>query len=87
VPENERVQRLVRSQVAVGTYMQADLIAEGVENQLQADWLRDAGCVLQQGFWYSRPIEATELSAHVANWEPTWANHGTGESRVTVDGR
>jgi diguanylate cyclase (GGDEF)-like protein/PAS domain S-box-containing protein len=87
VPENERVQRLVRSQVAVGTYMQADLIAEGVENQLQADWLRDAGCVLQQGFWYSRPIEATELSAHVANWAPTWANHGTGESRVTVDGR
>jgi diguanylate cyclase (GGDEF)-like protein/PAS domain S-box-containing protein len=87
VPENERVQRLVRSQVAVGTYMQADLIAEGVENQLQADWLRDAGCVLQQGFLYSRPIEATELNAHVANWAPTWADHGTGESRVTVDGR
>jgi diguanylate cyclase (GGDEF)-like protein/PAS domain S-box-containing protein len=87
LPENERVQRLVRSQVAVGTYMQADLIAEGVENQLQAEWLRDAGCVLQQGFLYSRPIEMTELTAHVANWAPTWADHGTGESRVTVDGR
>ncbi|MCK0176934.1 EAL domain-containing protein [Mycolicibacterium sp. F2034L] len=63
VHANERVQRLVRSQVAVAEYMQADLIAEGVETPAQAQWLRDAGCVVQQGFLYARPIEITELSA------------------------
>lgn len=66
VNRNERVQRLVRSQIAVATCMQADLIAEGVETQTQADWLREAGCVVQQGFFYARPVEAIELSATAA---------------------
>jgi EAL domain-containing protein (putative c-di-GMP-specific phosphodiesterase class I) len=87
VHDNERVQRLVRSQIAVAACMQVDLIAEGVENQDQADWLRNAGCVLQQGFLYARPIEATDLSAQVANWTPMWADHGTAGSGVTADGR
>jgi diguanylate cyclase (GGDEF)-like protein/PAS domain S-box-containing protein len=70
VHENERVQRLVRSQIAVAACMQVDLIAEGVEYQEQADWLREAGCVLQQGFLYARPIEATDLSVHAENgWQ------------------
>ncbi|MBO0680731.1 EAL domain-containing protein [Mycolicibacterium sp. S2-37] len=64
VHANERVQRLVRSQIAVATCMQADLIAEGVETPDQAQWLRDAGCAVQQGFLYARPIEATDLSAY-----------------------
>jgi diguanylate cyclase (GGDEF)-like protein len=67
VHDNERVQRLVRSQIAVATCMQVGLIAEGVERQEQAEWLRDAGCVLQQGFLYAHPMEATDLSAHLRN--------------------
>lgn len=65
VHENERVQRLVRSQIAVAACMQVDLIAEGVEKQEQADWLRAAGCVLQQGYLYAFPIEATDLEAYL----------------------
>lgn len=70
VHENERVQRLVRSQIAVATCMQVDLIAEGVERQEQADWLHDAGCVLQQGFLYAHPMEAIDLSAHLRTGRP-----------------
>lgn len=66
VDRNERVQRLVRSQIAVATCMQADLIAEGVETRAQAEWLRDAGCVLQQGFLYARPVEAADLGVTAA---------------------
>ena len=80
IPENERVQRLVQSQVAVATYMQADLIAEGVENTQQADWLRSAGCVLQQGFLYSRPIEIDDLAAYVQNRLAIGAIPGIDES-------
>lgn len=61
VHENDRVQRLVRSQIAVAACMQAEVIAEGVEKQEQADWLLEAGCVLQQGFLYERPVEAADL--------------------------
>ncbi|MDF2825178.1 MAG: domain S-box/diguanylate cyclase protein, partial [Mycobacterium sp.] len=63
VHENERVQRLVRSQIAVAACMQTEVIAEGVEKPEQADWLREAGCLLQQGFLFERPIEAIDLEA------------------------
>nr|WP_237023286.1 EAL domain-containing protein [Mycolicibacterium tokaiense] len=65
VPGNDRMQRLVRSQIAVAATMEVDLIAEGVETQQQADWLREAGCVLQQGYLYSHPIEATDLATRL----------------------
>jgi diguanylate cyclase (GGDEF)-like protein/PAS domain S-box-containing protein len=68
VHDDQCVQRLVRSQIALASYMQVDLIAEGVENQKQADWLREAGCLLQQGFSYAHPIEAAGLAAEVQNW-------------------
>lgn len=76
VHEDERVQRLVRSQISVAAYMQADVIAEGVELQQQADWLRDAGCVLQQGFLYSHPIETTELAAYIDSRTAVGADQG-----------
>ncbi|SRX79050.1 two-component system response regulator [Mycolicibacterium parafortuitum] len=65
VHHDELAQRLVRSQIAVAQCMQVDVIAEGVEQQQQADWLRDAGCVLQQGFLYSPPIEVAELGDYL----------------------
>ncbi|MBB2989144.1 diguanylate cyclase (GGDEF)-like protein/PAS domain S-box-containing protein [Mycolicibacterium iranicum] len=80
VHRNERVQRLVRSQIAVAACMQAHVIAEGVELQQQADWLRDAGCVLQQGFLYARPIEMTDLAAYVHSRAAVGARRGAAES-------
>ncbi len=71
VHTTERVQKLVRSQIAVAACMQVNLIAEGVEMQEQADWLQNAGCVLQQGFLYSRPIETAELAAYIDSRSPS----------------
>ena len=70
---NERLQRLVRGQIAMASYMQVEPIAVGVETREQADWLREAGCPLQQGFFYGCPIESTDLAALV---ERTWAVNG-----------
>ncbi|MEZ0356415.1 EAL domain-containing protein [Mycobacterium sp. SA01] len=82
VHDDQRVQRLVRSQIALAACMHVDLIAEGVENQKQADWLRDAGCLLQQGFLYAQPIEAIDLEAQVENWTTAWMNGDSGEAKV-----
>lgn len=78
---NERVQRLVRGQIAVGSSMQVNLIAEGVENQEQADWLRDAGCSLHQGYLYAHPIETADLAALVETEPAAWTEHLRNESR------
>ncbi|STZ25396.1 response regulator receiver modulated diguanylate cyclase/phosphodiesterase with PAS/PAC sensor(s) [Mycolicibacterium aichiense] len=82
VHDDQRVQRLVRSQIALAACMHVDLIAEGVENQKQADWLRDAGCLLQQGFSYAHPIEAVDLDARIKKWSSASANLDSGEAKV-----
>lgn len=79
VEESERTQQLVRGQIALAACMQVEVIAEGVEKQEQADWLREAGCVLQQGFLYAHPIEARDLAAELKNWQPIRENHHAGE--------
>ncbi|WP_445167743.1 two-component system response regulator [Mycolicibacterium sp. Dal123E01] len=75
VSDDERVQRLIRGQIVMADCLQVNLIASGVENQGQAEWLTKAGCVLQQGFLYAYPIEATDLAANVEIMTAASANH------------
>jgi len=37
------------------------VIAEGVETEEQAEWLRERGCRLAQGYLYSRPVPSDEF--------------------------
>ncbi len=39
------------------------VIAEGVENERQILWLRDAGCEEGQGFFFAAPLAAAEFEA------------------------
>ena len=40
------------------------VIVEGVENQMQADALREAGIPMAQGYYFSRPLSAEQLMAY-----------------------
>jgi diguanylate cyclase (GGDEF)-like protein/PAS domain S-box-containing protein len=52
---------IINAIVAMAKGLNLDLIAEGVENQLQVDHLVSAGCHLAQGFYYSRPLTEEKL--------------------------
>ena len=39
--------------------LQVDVVAEGVEDEQQYEFLRERGCTEIQGFWISRPVHAT----------------------------
>ncbi len=41
-------------------------IAEGVETEAQADFLRIKGCDAIQGYWYSHPLSTAEFAARLA---------------------
>lgn len=48
--------------------------AEGVELQAQLDFLREQGCDEAQGYWFSKPIPAAQISELLRTyrpWQPT----------------
>lgn len=47
--------------VHLGKDLNVKIIAEGVETKVQCDYLASMGCTFIQGFYYSKPLEATDL--------------------------
>ncbi|MGR5235878.1 EAL domain-containing protein [Vibrio alfacsensis] len=47
--------------------MKANVVAEGVENAMQAQLLSSLGCHQVQGFYYSRPLPMEDWPTHLVN--------------------
>jgi diguanylate cyclase (GGDEF)-like protein/PAS domain S-box-containing protein len=58
---SERDLALVRTIMQLAQGLQLSTIAEGVENQAQADVLSQLGCEFMQGYLYAKPLPADEL--------------------------
>ena len=58
---------IAKSIIGLAHNMQMRVVAEGVENERQADWLRDMGCDQAQGFHYAKPMTAKQLENHFRN--------------------
>ncbi|MGH9082038.1 MAG: putative bifunctional diguanylate cyclase/phosphodiesterase [Acidimicrobiales bacterium] len=56
---------VVRSIVLLGHELGMSVVAEGVERPDQVTWLADAGCDEVQGYYFSRPLPAGDLSRWV----------------------
>lgn len=57
---SERSRRFVRDIIALAKHMNMTCLAEGVETEEQLELVREAGCDIVQGFYYSRPIPVEE---------------------------
>ena len=55
----------------MGRSLNLQTIAEGVEFDAQADWLREAGCTTGQGYVWSRPIDHETLTRHLRDGFPS----------------
>lgn len=58
---------IAKSIIGLAHNMQMRVVAEGVENEYQADWLRNMGCDQAQGFFYAKPMTAKQLEGHFRN--------------------
>ena len=61
IEENSRDFRLVELVLDIAKYLDVPVVAEGVETEAQFALLRDAGCDLVQGYYFSRPLPAEEF--------------------------
>ncbi len=52
---------IVQAIAQLGLSLCIPTTAEGVETEMQLEWLRQAGCTEMQGYLFSRPIPASEI--------------------------
>lgn len=53
--------RICRAIIGLAEAFRLSVVAEGVETGNQRDWLRDAGCVLGQGWLFSKAVSPDQL--------------------------
>ncbi len=68
LPEDIDDAAIARAILALGKTLGLRVIAQGVETQEQADFLRKAGCTIAQGFLYTQPLGPDELMRFVETW-------------------
>jgi len=61
VGRNPRVSKLVSSLLHAARVLDVSVVAEGVEEEVQALYLRAAGCERMQGYLFARPMPADEI--------------------------
>jgi EAL domain-containing protein (putative c-di-GMP-specific phosphodiesterase class I) len=52
---------IIRAVIAMAKNLELEVLAEGVETQLQLDFLKKHACSDVQGFYFSKPLTADEL--------------------------
>jgi diguanylate cyclase (GGDEF)-like protein len=54
---------IVSTMINLGSSLSIEVVAEGIENEIQLDFLRTAGCDVGQGFLFARAIPAADVPA------------------------
>ena len=74
LPDSSDSGSLVTAVLALAQRSDLKVIAEGVETQGQAQWLKDQGCDLLQGYLYGKPMPGAAFDALVENRDPNDAD-------------
>lgn len=61
IPHDEDDAQIVRMIVALAKSIHMEIVAEGIENQEQYDFLKDLGCDFLQGYLIARPLSVAHL--------------------------
>jgi diguanylate cyclase (GGDEF)-like protein/PAS domain S-box-containing protein len=61
---------IVETIISMAHHLDLGVIAEGVENQIQVEFLKNNGCIAYQGHYFGYPIPAKEFT-HLINTEYT----------------
>lgn len=59
--ESEKDMRMVRLVLDIADYLEVSTIAEGVDTEQQYLMLKEAGCEVIQGYYFSRPVPSDDL--------------------------
>lgn len=66
---NERVRAIYNASLSLARQLGMEIVAEGVEDRDDWDYLRQTGCDLAQGYFIAKPMPAAELPAWMEAWQ------------------
>ncbi len=64
---DEDGKEITRAIIAIGQSLNLSTLAEGVENEEQLEILRGYGCDYIQGYYYSKPLPAAEMTEYLVH--------------------
>ncbi len=73
IPADSSSMEIASAIIAMARSLHLEVVAEGVENQQQAEFLRSKGCHYLQGFFYHLPLAAPSLVPILVKQEPRGA--------------
>lgn len=65
LPSNASDRAIANTIITLGHQLSMEVLAEGVETEAQAEFLRESGCHAFQGYLFAKPMPATELTAAI----------------------
>jgi diguanylate cyclase (GGDEF)-like protein len=78
IPHSAESRALVHTMVQLGKSLELDIIAEGIEEVGQQEYLRGEGCEGGQGFLFARPLDVTAVDAFLSeHWQGQKRDMGT----------
>lgn len=66
--ENEDDTRIANTIIDLGKSLNLDVIAEGVETEEQEFYLHNRGCLLAQGYYFSKPLKPADFTSFVTEF-------------------
>jgi diguanylate cyclase (GGDEF)-like protein len=64
LPDNADSAAITKTIIQLAHGLSLDVVAEGIETRSTLEFLRDAGCDMAQGYYFSPPLSANEAVAH-----------------------
>lgn len=66
---NETISAIYLASIGMAKQLGMEVVAEGVEDRADWDFLRQTGCDLAQGYFIARPMPAADLSGWIEAWQ------------------
>lgn len=64
--QDKEDEAIARAVLGLAHALELQTMAEGVENEKQLIWLKDHGCDIVQGYYFSKPLEARDFEQMIA---------------------
>jgi len=67
IPHDEDDMQIATTIIALARGLNLEVVAEGVETKEQVDFLKERGCHLMQGYYFSEAISESDFNAYLSD--------------------